>query len=144
MSASSGYDDTNIFAKILRGDIPAVTVYEDEVVLAFMDVMPQGDGHVLVIPKAKARGLLDVAPDVLAALAVRVQKIAAAVKTAFDADGLTLFQFNEPAGGQTVFHLHVHIVPRFDGIALRPHTGAMADQAVLKAHAARIAKALAP
>ncbi len=139
----SGYDDKNIFAKILRGEIPSVKVYEDDVVLAFMDVMPQADGHVLVIPKARVRGLLDVAPDVLAALMVRVQKVAAAVKTAFAADGLTLLQYNEPAGGQTVFHLHVHIVPRFDEVPLQPHTGAMADPAVLTAQAAKIIAALA-
>lgn len=136
------YDDSNIFAKILRGEIPAIKVYEDEVALAFMDVMPQADGHVLVIPKVPARGLLDIPPDGLAALMVRVQKVAAAVKTAFGADGLTLFQYNEPAGGQTVFHLHFHIVPRFDGVALRPHSGTMADPNALKAHAAKIATAL--
>ncbi len=136
------YDDANIFAKILRGEIPCAKVFEDERTLAFMDVMPQGDGHTLVIPKARARTLLDLPPDDLAALMPRVQRIAAAVKAAFDADGLTLFQFNEPAGGQTVFHLHFHLVPRFVGVALRPHTGAMADGTLLKAHAARIAAAL--
>jgi Diadenosine tetraphosphate (Ap4A) hydrolase and other HIT family hydrolases len=140
MSASpADYDDANIFAKILRGEIPAVKVYEDEFVLAFMDVMPQADGHVLVIPKAKARGLLDVPPEVLAALVLRVQKVAAAVKTAFDADGLTILQYNEPAGGQTVFHLHFHIIPRTDGVALKPHSGGMADADRLKAQAAKIA-----
>lgn len=135
---SSAYDDTNIFAKILRGEVPAAKVYEDDVALAFMDVMPQADGHVLVVPKGKARGLLDVAPDVLAALIVRVQKVAAAVKTAFDADGLTIFQYNEPAGGQTVFHLHFHIVPRHEGVKLKPHSGEMADKALLEKHAAKI------
>jgi histidine triad (HIT) family protein len=137
------YDDDNIFAKILRGEIPAARVYEDEATLAFMDVMPQGDGHTLVIPKAKARNILDAAPDVLAALMTRVQKIASAAKQAFDADGVTIFQFNEPAGGQTVFHLHVHVVPRFDGVALRPHTGKMADPEILQSHAKKIAAALA-
>ena len=139
---TESYDDSNIFAKILRGEIPAAKVYEDEVALAFMDVMPQGDGHTLVIPKAKARTLLDVQPDVLAALMVRVQKVAAAVKTAFAADGLTIFQYNEKAGGQTVFHLHFHIVPRFDGVALKPHSGAMADKDMLKAQADKIAAKL--
>jgi histidine triad (HIT) family protein len=143
MSATPpAYDDDNIFAKILRGDIPSVKVYEDAVVLAFMDVMPQGDGHVLVIPKAKARGILDVPPDVLAALMVRVQKVATAVRTAFAADGLTLLQFNEQAGGQTVFHLHFHVLPRFNGVPLRPHAGRMADRTVLEAQAAKIVSAL--
>ena len=136
------YDDTNVFAKILRGEIPAHRVYEDDVALAFMDVMPQGDGHTLVVPKVEARGLLDISPDDLAAFMPRVQKVAAAVQVAFKAEGLTLFQFNETAGGQTVFHLHFHIVPRFSGIALRPHTGVMADHAILKTQAATIARAL--
>ena len=136
------YDDANIFAKILRGEIPCAKVFEDERTLAFMDVMPQGDGHTLVIPKARARTLFDLAPDDLAALMPRVQRVAAAARAAFDADGLTLLQFNEPAGGQSVFHLHVHVIPRFEGVPLRPHVGAMADGALLKAHAARIAAAL--
>jgi histidine triad (HIT) family protein len=141
-TSTSPYDDDNVFAKILRGEIPAVKVYEDEVALAFMDVMPQADGHVLVIPKAKARGLLDVAPDVLSALMTRVQTVARAVKTALDAEGITLLQYNEAAGGQTVFHLHFHVVPRHHGVTLRPHTGKMADMEVLKTQAAKIAKAL--
>ena len=123
---ASPYDDSNIFAKILRGEIPAAKVFEDDVAIAFMDVMPQGEGHTLVVPKAKARTLLDISPDDLAALILRVQKVAKAVKTAFEADGLTLFQFSEPAGGQTVFHLHFHVVPRFDGIELCRHEGGMA------------------
>ena len=139
---NSPYDDGNIFAKILRGEIPATKVYEDDQVLAFMDVMPQGQGHTLVVPKAKARNLLDVAPEVLGGLMERVQMVAKAVKTAFAADGITLLQFSEAAGGQTVFHLHFHVVPRFDGIPLRPHTGGMADQAVLKANADKIVAAL--
>lgn len=136
------YDPQNIFARILRGEIPAQTVYEDAHTLAFMDVMPQGDGHTLVIPKAPARGLLDADPASLAAVMATVQRVAAAVRTAFSADGLTLFQYNEPAGGQTVFHLHVHILPRFDGKPLKRHEGGMADPAVLKDHAARIRAAL--
>ena len=136
------YDDGNIFAKILRGEMPCHKVYEDEVALAFMDVMPQGEGHTLVVPKVAARTILDVAPDDLAALIIRVQKVAKAVKAAFDAEGLTVFQYSEPAGGQTVFHLHFHVLPRFAGVALRPHEGAMADGAVLREHAARIAAAL--
>ena len=141
MSAPPPYDADNIFAKILRGEIPSAKVYEDDVAIAFMDVMPQGRGHTLVVPKVEARTLLDIAPDDLAALIVRVQKVAVAVKSAFDADGLTIFQFSEPAGGQTVFHLHFHVVPRFEGVELRQHEGGMADAAMLKEHAAKIAAA---
>ncbi len=136
------YDDGNIFAKILRGEIPAHRVFEDEVALAFMDVMPQAPGHTLVVPKAPARTLLDIAPDALAGVIVRVQRVAAAVRKAFEADGLTLFQFSEAAGGQTVFHLHFHIVPRVAGAPMRPHEGGTADDAVLAAHAAKIAALL--
>ena len=136
------YDPDNVFAKILRGEIPAHTVYEDDHTLAFMDVMPQGEGHTLVIPKAPARGLLDAEPDSLAALMRSVQVVARAVKAAFDAQGLTVFQYNEPAGGQTVFHLHVHIIPRREGVPLKRHEGGMADPAVLAAHAERIRAAL--
>ncbi len=139
---TAAYDDQNIFAKILRGEIPCAKVYEDDLVLAFMDVMPQAEGHTLVVPKAPARGLLDVAPDTLAALIVRVQKVASAVKTAFAADGLTILQYNEPAGGQSVFHLHFHVVPRMEGVALKPHAGGMADSGVLKEQAERIKAAL--
>lgn len=140
--STTPYDDGNIFAKILRGEIPCAKVYEDEVAIAFMDVMPQGEGHTLVVPKAKARNILDIGPDDLQALIVRVQKIARAVQAAFSADGLTIFQFSEPAGGQTVFHLHFHVLPRFEGVPLEKHEGAMADSAVLKAQAERIAAAL--
>ncbi|MDV2987443.1 UNVERIFIED_CONTAM: HIT family protein [Methylobacteriaceae bacterium AG10] len=137
------YDPDNIFGKILRGEIPCHKVYEDEHSLAFMDVMPQGEGHTLVIPKAPSRGLLDAEPRTLAALIGTVQQVGRAVKAAFRADGLTLFQYNEPAGGQTVFHLHFHLVPRFDGVPLKRHEGGMADNAVLAEHAARIRAALA-
>ena len=136
------YDPDNIFGKILRGEIPCHKVYEDEHSLAFMDVMPQGEGHTLVIPKAPSRGLLDAEPQTLAALIGTVQRVGRAVKAAFDADGLTLFQYNEPAGGQTVFHLHFHLVPRRDGVPLKRHVGGMADNAVLAEHAARIRAAL--
>ena len=132
------YDSDNVFAKILRGEIPAERVFEDADTLAFMDVMPQGDGHTLVIPKAPARGLLDADPETLAAVARTVQRVGRAVKAAFGADGLTVFQYNEPAGGQTVFHLHVHILPRFEGVPLQRHTGGMADKGLLAEHAARI------
>lgn len=137
------YDPDNVFAKILRGEIPAHKVYEDADTLAFMDVMPQGDGHTLVIPKAPARGLLDAKPASLAAVMATVQRVGGAVKAAFGADGLTIFQYNEPAGGQTVFHLHVHILPRHDGVALKRHEGGMADNGRLSAQAALIRAALA-
>ena len=136
------YDANNIFAKILRGEIPCHKVYEDEATLAFMDVMPQADGHALVVPKAASRNLLDADPRILGALMVVVQKLARATKVAFDADGVLVKQFNEPAAGQTVFHLHVHVLPRHEGVELRPHTGKMADHAVLAKHAEMIRKAL--
>ncbi|MGV7034663.1 HIT family protein [Methylobacterium symbioticum] len=136
------YDPDNIFAKILRGEIPAHTVYEDDHTLAFMDVMPQGEGHTLVIPKAPARGLLDAEPESLAALIRSVQVVGRAVTAAFDAEGLTIFQYNEPAGGQTVFHLHVHIIPRREGVPLKRHEGGLADPALLAAQAERIRAAL--
>ena len=138
----TAYDTSNIFAKILRGEIPSTRVYEDDSVLAFMDVMPQADGHTLVMPKAASRNLLDADPATLAPLMTVVQKVARAVKTAFTADGVTVIQFNEPAAGQTVFHLHVHVIPRFDGAPLKPHSGGMEDAAVLKANAEKIRKAL--
>ena len=110
---SATYDDNNIFAKILRGEIPSFKVYEDDDTLAFMDVMPQSPGHTLVIPKAGSRNLLDADPAVLSKTIPVVQKIAVAAKKAFAADGIQLVQFNEPASGQTVYHLHFHIIPRF-------------------------------
>ena len=137
------YDDSNIFARILRGEIPCHRVFEDEVALAFMDVMPRGDGHTLVIPKKPARGLLDFAAEDLAALMPRVQRVAAAAVKAFGAGGFVIQQFNEAVGGQQVFHLHFHILPAFEGIPLRPHTGEMQKPEVLQAHAKRIAQALA-
>lgn len=138
------YDDNNVFAKILRGELPCHRVYETDHVLAFMDVMPRGDGHVLVIPKAKARNLLDIAPDDLAELAKAVQIVGKAAKAAFSADGLTIQQFNESAGGQVVFHIHFHVIPRFEGMALKPHTGQMEKPEVLAAMADKIRAALAP
>jgi histidine triad (HIT) family protein len=137
------YDESNVFAKILRGELPAHKIYETEHVLALMDIMPRGDGHALVIPKAKARNILDVEPDVLAELMKAAQVVAKASKQAFDADGITIQQFNESAGGQVVFHLHVHVIPRFDGVSLRPHTGDMAKPEVLAAHAEKLRAALA-
>jgi histidine triad (HIT) family protein len=136
------YDDTNIFARILRGEIPSHKVYEDDQVVAFMDVMPQGPGHTLVVPKAKSRNLLDADPAELGGAMAIVQKIARAVKNAFEAEGVTIMQFNEPAGGQTVFHLHFHVVPRFDGVSLKRHTDDMEKPEVLAANAEKIRKAL--
>ena len=136
------YDPQNIFAKILRGEIPAHKVYEDDHTFAFMDIMPRGDGHVLVIPKNPARTILDIGEDDLIATILSVQKVARAAKAAMGADGLTVQQFNEDAGGQVVFHLHFHIIPRFDGVPLRPHTGEMAKTEVLSGHAERIRRAL--
>ena len=135
---SPAYDANNVFAKIIRGEIPSIKVFESDDVLAIMDVMPQADGHVLVIPKAPCRNILDADPTVLATLLPVVQKVALAVKEAFEADGISIFQYNEAAGGQSVFHLHFHVVPRHEGLPMRPHTGKMEDGAVLKAHAAKI------
>jgi histidine triad (HIT) family protein len=137
------YDTTNVFAKILRGEIPCHKVHEDEHTLAFMDVMPQADGHTLVIPKSPSRNLLDADPATLGALMASVQKVANAVRTAFGAEGILIQQFNEPAAGQTVFHLHFHILPRSAGVSLRPHTGKMADHALLARHAELIRQSLA-
>jgi histidine triad (HIT) family protein len=137
------YDDSNVFAKILRGELPAHTIYETEHVLAFMDIMPRGDGHTLVIPKVKARNIFDVEPGALAELMKAVQVVARASRAAFRADGVTIQQFNESAGGQVVFHLHVHIIPRFEGVPLRPHTGDLANSDVLAAQAEKLKRALA-
>jgi histidine triad (HIT) family protein len=136
------YDSSNIFAKILRGEIPALKILEDEHALAFMDIMPWSEGHTLVIPKVPARNLFDVPPAALAALIERTQTVAHAVQKAFKPDGLRLVQNNESAAGQTVFHLHFHIVPCYEGVPLRIHEAAMADIAVLREHAERVRKAL--
>ena len=136
------YDTNNIFAKILRGEIPCHKVYEDEHTLAFMDVMPQADGHTLVIPKMPSRNLLDADPKALGALLASVQKVANAAKQAFGAEGVLIQQFNEPAAGQTVFHLHFHVLPRHEGQPLRPHYGKMADHGMLAEHATKIRAAL--
>ncbi|OWV94357.1 HIT family hydrolase [Rhizobium sp. R72] len=135
---SAAYDNNNIFAKILRGEIPSHRIYEDNDTVAFMDVMPQAPGHVLVVPKAASRNLLDADPTALAKTIPVVQKIAKAVKEAFEADGVFVCQFNEPAAGQTVFHLHFHVIPRYEGMALRPHSGQMENNAVLAANAEKI------
>ena len=136
------YDDSNVFAKILRGEIPAHKVYEDDDALVFMDVMPQAPGHTLVVPKAPSRNLLDADPQVLAKLMPVLQRTAAAVKEALEADGVTVVQFNEPASGQTVYHLHFHVIPRHEGVPLMPHSRDMEKPEVLAAHAEKIRAAL--
>lgn len=140
---SPAYDTNNIFAKILRGELPAQKLYEDDKTVVIMDIMPRGDGHCLVIPKAPSRNLLDITPDDLVAVMATVQRMARAVMGAFGAQGVTIQQFNEPAGGQVVFHTHVHVIPRHDGIAMKPHTGQMEKPEVLAANADKIRAALA-
>jgi histidine triad (HIT) family protein len=137
------YDMNNIFAKILRGELPCHKVYEDDKALAFLDIMPRAPGHALVLPKAAARNILDVAPDDLAHAMKVAQKIAKVSVDVFGADGVTLQQFNESAGGQVVFHLHVHVIPRKEGIALKPPASVKEAPEVLKEQAARLAAALA-
>jgi len=145
MSLDGTYDDGNIFAKILRGEAPSVRVFEDEHVLAFMDVFPQAKGHTLVIPKhSHARNLLEEEPAVLSNLMLGVQRVARAVRAALKPDGLVVTQFNGSTAGQTVFHLHVHIIPRWEGVALKGHgVGGMADVGELKALAEQIAARIA-
>ncbi|WP_299947706.1 HIT family protein [uncultured Ruegeria sp.] len=138
----TAYDPENVFAKILRGEIPSNRVYEDDHTVALMDIMPRSDGHVLVIPKTPCRNILDASPEQLAAVMATVQKMAHAVKSAFDADGVTVQQFNEAAGGQEVFHLHVHVLPRHEGISMRP-PGNMGDFDLIAEHAEKIRAALA-
>jgi histidine triad (HIT) family protein len=142
MPTSPAYDPSNVFAKILRGELPAHKVYEDADTIALMDIMPRCDGHVLVIPKTPARTMLDATPAQLASCLLTVQKIGRAAMLAFGAPGLTIQQFNESAGGQVVFHLHYHVLPRHDGVSLRPHTSTMENQDILKANAEKIRVAL--
>jgi histidine triad (HIT) family protein len=137
------YDQSNIFAKILRGEIPCYKVYEDDKSLAFLDIMPRAPGHVLVIPKAPARNILDIAPDDLAHVMKIAQRVAKVSVDVFGADGVTLQQFSESAGGQVVFHLHVHVIPRKEGIALKPPASVKEAPDVLKEQAARLTAALA-
>ena len=136
------YDENNVFAKVLRGEIPCHKIYEDEDTLAFLDIMPRTDGHALVITKEKARDLFDVRPEALAKLMAVVQKLAPVIQEAVGAEGVLIQQFNGAAAGQTVFHLHVHILPRQAGEALKPHAGKMADPAALAVIAEKIRKAL--
>ena len=136
------YDPSNIFGKILRGEIPAHKVYEDDGALVMMDIFPQSRGHVLVIPKAPSRNLLDADPAVLSAVMPLVQRVARAVKTTTGADGVRVAQFNEALAGQTVFHLHFHVIPIYEGVPLVAHGGAKADDAELAQLAKDIAAAL--
>ena len=136
------YDPQNIFAKILRGELPCHKVYEDDKVLAFLDIMPRAPGHTLVLPKASARNILDIAPADLAAVTLAGQKIAKAAMTVFGADGITVQQFNEGAGGQVVFHLHLHIIPRKAGIPMKPPASEKERPEVLAENAAKLAAAL--
>ena len=140
---TDAYDDNNIFAKILRGEIPSERVYEDDDTVVIMDIMPWCDGHCLVLPKAPARNMLDVSSASLAAVAETTRKMALAVTKAFDADGVTIQQNNEAAGNQVVFHLHVHVIPRHEGDRLNRSNGTMEDSAQLKANAEKIRTALA-
>jgi len=139
----ASYDPDNIFAKVLRGELPCHRVYEDDRALVFLDIMPRVPGHALVIPKAPARNILDVAPDDLAHVMTIAQKIARAGMKAFDAEGVTVQQFSEPAGGQVVFHLHVHVMPRRSDVALKPPASFKEDPAVLAEQARRLAAAVA-
>ncbi|WP_209940110.1 HIT domain-containing protein [Ruegeria sp. HKCCE4148] len=135
------YDPDNIFAKILRNEIPSTRVFEDDETLAFMDIMPRSDGHLLVIPKSPCRNVLDATPEQLVAVMKTVQKMAQAAKAAFDADGVTIQQFNEAAGGQEVFHLHFHVLPRYEDVSMRP-PGKMGDFDQIAQHAEKIKAAL--
>ncbi|TPW31205.1 HIT family protein [Pararhizobium mangrovi] len=139
---AADYDPDNVFAKILRGEIPSEKLYEDEHCYAFMDAMPMGPGHCLVIPKAPSRNLLDIGPEDLSHLMATVQKVARAAKAGFGADGVLIQSYNEPASGQTVFHTHVHIVPRFEGVELKRHSDAMADPETLREGGEKIRAAL--
>lgn len=136
------YDNDNIFAKILRGEMPAFTVYETGHCLAFLDVMPQSDGHTLVLPKQPAENLFELDDETAGHLLVAVRTVAGAVRDAFSPDGIRLMQLNGEAAGQTVLHVHMHIVPCYADAAPRAHAQRMAESAVLEEHAARIRAAL--
>jgi len=138
----TNYDPDNIFAKIMRGDLPSETVYEDDSTVVIMDIMPRVDGHALVLPKAASRNILDIAPEDLAACLATVQKVARASKRAFAADGMTIQHFVEGAGGQMVFHTHWHVLPRHEGQALQPHSTEIAPAETIKANADKLRAAL--
>lgn len=136
------YDKENVFAKIIRGEIPAAKVYEDDYTLAFMDVMPQAEGHTLIVPKEDARNLLEISTEGAAHLIQTTQKVAKALDAAFKPDGITINQFNNEAAGQTVFHIHMHVVPRWDSVALKRHGSGMADPEVLELQATKLRAAI--
>jgi histidine triad (HIT) family protein len=136
------YDPNNIFAKILRGELPCYKVYEDDKVLAFLDVMPRSPGHTLVLPKAPARNILDIGADDLTHVVTTAQKVAKAAMKVFSADGITIQQFNEGAGGQVVFHLHVHVIPRKAGVTMKPPASEKEKPDVLAEHAKKLATAI--
>ncbi|EJF81818.1 HIT family protein [Bartonella doshiae] len=136
------YDTNNIFAQLIRNEIPSVRVYEDNDVIAFMDIMPQALGHTLVIPRKGSRNLLDADTETLFPLIKAVQKIANAVKKAFQADGVTIMQFNEAASQQSVYHLHFHVIPRMEGVELSPHNNTITPPEILEEHAKKIRAAL--
>ena len=138
----AAYDTNNIFAKILRGELPCYKVYENEHVLAFLDIMPRSMGHTLVIPKAAARNILDISVEDFAHVARGSHKIAHAAKKAYSADGITIAQYSEPSSGQVVYHLHMHVMPCFDGVALLPPASRKEDAKVLEANAAKLIAAL--
>ncbi|OFX00329.1 MAG: HIT family hydrolase [Alphaproteobacteria bacterium RIFCSPHIGHO2_12_FULL_63_12] len=143
MSLSAPYDPNNIFARIIRGELPAIKVFEDDEALAFMDIFPQSEGHTLVIPKKiRATNFLDADPAALAILIARVQRVAKGVAKALNPDGIRVAQFNGAPAGQTVFHLHFHIIPIFDGAEVKRHAGEKADMAVLEALAEKIRAAI--
>jgi histidine triad (HIT) family protein len=139
----TAYDNDNIFAKILRGEFPCYKVYEDDHVIAFLDIMPRTPGHTLVIPKAPARNIFDILPEDYAHVARAAHKIAAAARQAFQADGMTVGQFSEAAGGQVVFHLHMHVMPRHDNVGLLPPASRKEDPLVLEDNATKLIAALA-
>ena len=136
------YDPGNIFAKILRGEMPAHKVYEDDTAIAILDVMPQADGHTLIVPKAEAESLFDLDPQMAEAVMRVGQRVAMAARQAFQPDGIALMQFNGTEAGQTVFHFHLHVIPRYAGQPLRAHGRGFADPEVLAGHATRLRKAL--
>jgi|SRR5690348_6320782 len=136
------YDPNNIFAKILRGELPCYKVYEDDKALAFLDIMPRTVGHTLILPKAPARNILDIGAEDLAHVMAVGQKISKAAMKAFSADGITIQQFNEGAGGQVVFHLHIHVIPRKTGVAMKPPASEKEKPEVLAEHAKKLAAAV--
>jgi histidine triad (HIT) family protein len=142
MTAGTPYDPDNIFVKIMRGELPCHKVYEDDKTFVFMDIMPRTEGHALVVPKAGSRNILDADAEDLGHIIRTVQKVARAAMTAFKADGVTVAQFSEPAGGQVIFHTHFHVLPRWDGVEMGP-SGKRGDDAKIAKNARLLREALA-